>query len=399
MTPFRRPASRHGLIRSLLLAALLTACGGSEQPPATPEAVIAAQPMPTVAPTVTATSTPTLLPPTFTPTAAPPTSTPAPTATPTNTPTPTPTPPHPLTIEWLRQQEYPGSEIVIEETLTPGVNYSRYVVSYRSEGLKIYALLTVPQGEKPAGRWPAIVFNHGYIPPDEYRTTERYVAYVDGFARNGYIVLKPDYRGHGNSQGEARGGYGSPDYTVDVLNAVAAIKAYAETDPDRMGMWGHSMGGHITLRSMVASGDVKAGVIWAGVVASYPDLLARWSRRRGDAAEQGQPTPTPRWPRRWRDDLLSEYGMPAENPQFWASISANTFLDDLSGPIQLHHGTADESVPLEFSATLYGQMQQAGQTVEFYAYEGDNHNISNSFALAMQRSIAFFDTYVKGIAH
>ena len=53
-----------------------------------------------------------------------------------------------------------------------------------------------------------------------------------------------------------------------------------------------------------ASGDVKAGVIWAGVVASYPDLLTRWSRRRGEAAEQSQPTPTPRWSRRWRDDLL-----------------------------------------------------------------------------------------------
>jgi len=64
----------------------------------------------------------------------------------------------------------------------------------------------------------------------------------------------------------------------------------------------------------------------------------------------------------------------------------------------MHHGTADESVPLEFSATLYEQMQRAGQSVEFYAYEGDNHNISNSFSLAMRRSIVFFDTYVKGTA-
>ncbi len=398
MTPFRRSVVKRSLIRFLLLGALLAACGGSGQPSPTPEVHVAARSVPPAVPTATATATRTPLPPTFTPTPAPPTSTPMPTATPTNLPTPTPTPPHPLTIEWLRQQEYPGSEIVIEETLTPGVNYSRYVASYRSEGLKIYALLTVPKGEKPASGWPAIVFNHGYIPPDEYRTTERYVAYVDGFARNGYIVLKPDYRGHGRSEGEATSSYGRPDYTVDVLNAVAAVKAYEAADPDRIGMWGHSMGGHITLRSMVATGDIKAGVIWAGVVASYPDLLTRWSRRSGAAPEQSQPTPTPRWSRRWRDDLLSEYGTPEENPQFWASISANSFLDDLSGPIQLHHGTADESVPLEFSATLYGQIQHAGQTAEFYTYEGDNHDIDNSFSLAMQRSIAFFATYVKGTA-
>jgi len=380
ISSFRGPVVKRSLIRFLLLGALLAACGGSGQPSPTPEVQVAARPAPTAVPTATATSTPAPL----TPTTVPPTS--------------TPTPPHPLTIEWLRHQEYPDSEIVIEETLTSGVNYSRYVASYRSEGLKIYALLTVPKGTRPESGWPAIVFNHGYIPPDEYRTTERYVAYVDGFARNGYIVLKADYRGHGSSEGEATSSYGRPDYTVDVLNAVAAIKAYEAADPDRIGMWGHSMGGHITLRSMVATGDIKAGVIWAGVVASYPDLLTRWSRRRGEAAEQSQPAPTPRWSRRWRDDLLGEYGTPKENPQSWASISANSFLEDLSGPIQLHHGTADESVPLEFSATLYEQMQRAGQSVEFYAYEGDNHNISNSFSLAMQRSIAFFETYVKGTA-
>ena len=88
-------------------------------------------------------------------------------------------------IEHMRQQSYPGSDLTVEETLEPGANYDRYVVSYLSEGNKIYALLTVPQGQMPQSGWPVIIFNHGYIPPAQYRTTERYVAYVDGFARNG----------------------------------------------------------------------------------------------------------------------------------------------------------------------------------------------------------------------
>ncbi len=135
------------------------------------------------------------------------------------------------------------------------------------KALKQYALLTVPQGEPPATGWPAIIFNHGYIPPEVYRTTERYVAYVDGFARNGYVVFRADYRGHGFSEGEARGAYGNPDYTIDVLNGLASVKRLDYVDPDRIGMWGHSMGGYITLRAMVTSPDIKAGVIWAGVVA------------------------------------------------------------------------------------------------------------------------------------
>ncbi len=126
-------------------------------------------PTPTPSPIPTVTSTPT----------ASPTPTLTPTATDTPTPTATPTPQHPLAIELMRQQTYPGSEITIEETLEPGANYDRYIASYLSEGFRIYALLTIPRGQKPESGWPAILFNHGYIPPAQYRTTERYVAYVD----------------------------------------------------------------------------------------------------------------------------------------------------------------------------------------------------------------------------
>ena len=135
--------------------------------------------------------------------------------------------------------------------------------------------MTVPAGPKPATGWPAIIFNHGFIPPAQYRTTERYVAYVDAIARSGYIVFKSDYRGHGSSEGPPEGGYGTPGYTDDVLNALASVKAYKDTDPNRIGIWGHSMGGQLTLRAMVVSKDIKAGVIWGGVVAPYPDIFAR----------------------------------------------------------------------------------------------------------------------------
>lgn len=316
-----------------------------------------------------------------------PTNTPTVTASPSPSPTPTP---HPLTIQALRDRDYPASELVIEETLETGANYHRYLVSYTSDGLKIYALLTIPFGDAPEGGWPAIVFNHGFIPPDIYRTTERYVAYVDGFARNGYVVIKPDYRGHGNSEGQARGGYGSPDYTIDVLHALSALREHPLTDPERIGMWGHSMGGYITLRSMVVSDEIRAGVIWAGVVASYADLLERWNRRRDEPG----PTRTPR-PGSWRLTLIDRYGSPLENPEFWESLSANSYLTDLSGPLQLHHGTADDSVPVEFSRILLEQIRGVGGQVELMEYPGDNHNISSYFSLAIQRSIEFFNLYLK----
>ncbi|MEJ2560940.1 MAG: hypothetical protein P8186_32915 [Anaerolineae bacterium] len=173
----------------LLVLGLLTlsACGGGQRAESalsnavTVEATQALEPAEveeTIGPIVSPTRRPTQIP-TSTPLPSP---TPSPTLTttptPTDTPSPTPTPQHPLMVEYMRQQTYPGSEITIEETLEPGANYDRYIASYLSEGLKIYALLTVPQGEKPESGWPVIIFNHGYIPPAQYRTIERYVAYV-----------------------------------------------------------------------------------------------------------------------------------------------------------------------------------------------------------------------------
>ncbi len=323
---------------------------------------------------------------TLAPSATPlPTATATVTATPTETPTPTP---HPLTMQAMRARDYPGSDLVIEQTLDPGSNYYRYVASYLSDGLKIYGLLTVPYADPPEGGWPAIIFNHGFIPPTEYRTTERYVAYVNALATNGYVVFKPDYRGHGDSEGAASGGYSSPAYTVDVLNALASVQRYPGVDPEKMGMWGHSMGGHLTLRAMVTVESIKVGVIWAGVVGSYQDMLTNWRRNRPFPTTSGRLS-------RIGQELTDTYGTWDENPEFWASISPIDNVADISGPLQLHHGTADGDVPLEFSESLYQAMVAAGKEVEYFTYPDNDHNISQAFSSAMQRTVEFYDRFLK----
>lgn len=300
---------------------------------------------------------------------------------------------NPLSIEYERNKAYPGSDLKIEQTLENGNNYKRYIASYMSDGLKIYGLLSIPITTPPVGGFPAIIFNHGYIPPEEYRTTERYVAYFDAFARDGYIVFKPDYRGNGSSQGQPTGAYFSPGYTTDVMNALKSVEKLREVNKNRMGMWGHSMGGFLTLRALVLTHDIKAAVIWGGVVGSYKDMANDWWSKRNVPSF----TPSNRElqsNRPSRQSFTKKYGEPNDTP-FWNAISADAYLKDITTPIQLHHGLSDETVPPILSQKLYEKLKKIGKPVELLTYEGTDHNISQSFNIAMERSVAFFNTHLK----
>ena len=144
---------------------------------------------------------------------------------------------HPMSIRYLRSQEFSGGDFVIERQLANGTNYKQYIASYRSEGLKVFGLLTVPLADKPEGGFPAILFIHGYIPPKQYSTTGDYPTYQARLARAGFVTFKPDLRGHGDSEGEPVSAHYSEKYVIDTLSALDSLKRYAEVDPLRIGYW------------------------------------------------------------------------------------------------------------------------------------------------------------------
>ncbi|MFN8594866.1 MAG: alpha/beta hydrolase [Anaerolineae bacterium] len=329
-----------------------------------------------------ATNTPTVVP-TFTP-------------TPTSTPMPTPTP-HPLTIDSMRQRSYPGSDITIEQELPRGATYRQYIASYLSDGLKQYGLLTIPVGEKPATGWPAIIFNHGFIPPATYRTTERYVAYVAAIANSGYVVFKPDYRGHGDSEGEASGAYGSPDYVIDVNTRV-------------------DLACPMLIQIISACGDIPGRLHHAPLDGDYEHDQGRcdlgWRRRtisnlfmRPTATptpEGATPAPTPTGPaggrNRWRTELVKIYGTPGRESRILELHQHNSYLGEIN-PLELHiTAKLDTSVPLAASGKRYIRKCRPPTSRLSCSRIGDNHNAFGELqSTAMQRSIQFFDKYVKNI--
>lgn len=303
--------------------------------------------------------------------------------------TPTPFPFMEMTIPYLRQKEY-SSKLGERELVSNNSNYTSYLTSYISEGFKVNAQLTVPKGEEPAGGWPAIVFIHGYIPPSTYQTFGNYSDYVDYLARNGFVVLKIDLRGHGNSEGEAGGGYFSADYINDALNARAALASSGYVNPSKIGLWGHSMAGNVVLRSLAAKPEIPAIVIWAGAVYTYDDM-----QKYGIDDNSYRPPSDQSNSRRRRQELFDKYGEFSSTSEFWKKVPATNYLSDIKGAIQLNHAIDDDVVNIGYSRDLAKILGDNGKTYELNEYPSGGHNINGpSFNSAMQNTVNFFKKYL-----
>lgn len=291
-----------------------------------------------------------------------------------------------LTIPYLRSRSY-SSQLGELKKYSDNANYTTYLTSYDSDGLVINGLLTIPKTDGPH---PAIVFVHGYIAPSAYNTTEKYGDYVNYLARNGFVVFKIDLRGNGESEGEPGGAYYSGDYVIDTLNAYAALERAEFVDPKRIGLWGHSMAGNVTFRSMVAKRDIPAVVIWAGAGYTYRDLL---TYRISDNSYRPPQTSTNLSNRRAK--LRELYGEFDENNEFWQKVAPTNYLGGLNSAIQINHAVDDKVVSIEYSRNLMKVLDSTNIVHELNEYPSGGHNISgNTFSQAMQETVDFYSKHL-----
>jgi dipeptidyl aminopeptidase/acylaminoacyl peptidase len=304
---------------------------------------------------------------------------------PTSQPMATPFPFEELTIPYLRLREYKSSLGEMNK-YQEKANYTSYLTSYDSDGLKVNGLLTIPKGESSGKGFPAVVFVHGYIAPGIYKTTEKYVDYVDYLAKNGFVVFKIDLRGHGDSEGEAGGSYYSGDYVIDTLNAYSALGNAGFVDKEKIYLWGHSMAGNIVFRSLAVKKDIPKVVIWAGAGYTYNDLLAY---KLNDQSYRPPQDNTAR--QRKRQELREKYGEFNENSDFWKQVVPTNYLDGVKTEISLHHAVDDNVVSVEYSRNLNRILDETDIAHELNEYPSGGHNINGlNFTKAMERTVEFY---------
>ena len=271
-------------------------------------------------------------------------------------------------IEQLRQREFKGGEIKIEETVADNVSYTSYIFSYPSDDLTIYGRMNIPKGNGP---FPVIVLNHGYFNQSSYQSGDGTQTMADILAMQDYLTLASDYRGFGKSENDLEGSRGhNPNYAIDILNLIASVPSLDKANQRKIGMWGHSMGGEVSLRTVEATDKIKALALWAPTSGRSSDNASFYGGR-------GSLRPT--------NNLDDDDG-----------TSPIDFLKYISAPISLHQGLSDTEVNPEWSKELNNALKKEGKAVEYFEYEGQDHNFRNlGWDLISERTLDFYSKNLK----
>jgi dipeptidyl aminopeptidase/acylaminoacyl peptidase len=273
----------------------------------------------------------------------------------------------------------------LSDSMPAGVNNADFspvtAVAYpsRLDKKPVPATLMVSKTVDRTKKNPALVWIHGSGSdqnflgwhPGSYRM---YYSLCQYLAQQGYVILTPDYRGSsGFSREWSTGvhmGIGVND-TADVAAGADYLKTLDYVDPNRIGVFGLSYGGFLTLQAMTVDPELwRAGVNVAGVV---------------DWATYGAGYTTPR------------LGTPVQNPEIYKVSAPILHMDKLERPLLVLHGTNDRNVSFADSLRLFDVLIKLGKPFESQIYPGEIHFFRRDIVLrdAWRRIEEFFDRTVK----
>lgn len=304
-----------------------------------------------------------------------------------------------LSISTLRSRTYGGGVIKVTRVVSEDEAFQRVLFEYPSDGLRITGMMLIPRG---AGPFPVVILDHGYFKPSEYKTGDGSVRAAESFARHGYLTLAPDYRCYGGSQCGANPLY--VGYAIDVLNLIGSLSSLSNADTSRIGIWGHSMGGGITIRVLTISGQIKVAALY-GALSSDDEVHYCWL--------YGCPTPAAAPTRESRSVVPLHEADPdfvqgaatavASAPadqwtrlhEIFVKSSPSRYLSFITAPVIIHHGEKDDIVPIDWSVGLAAALEARGLRAPLYTYPGEGHVFAGwGWQLFMARTISFFDEYL-----
>lgn len=308
----------------------------------------------------------------------------------------------PLSIHGLQTRTY-EAQLTHEKELEGTGEWKADLWSYHSDSLKVYALVHTPTSPKPEKGYPILIFGHGFHPDpprygvsaktgNDWRPGDYYRGIPEAYAEEGYLTITPDYRGHNISEGyefTQRSYLASTYYAVDVLHLLSALDALSEVDLESVFFMGHSMGGEVGLKMLLATDKIKAASLWAAVSATTLEQVLFYGKWYGYESEKVT------------DKQMQAFMQPVDSILQVLAISHDLstgdpihYLAELSIPLIIHHATQERSVPYRWSESLAAKLFAEGKSFELYSYQSENHLFQGeNRKKAVSRDVAFFDTF------
>jgi dipeptidyl aminopeptidase/acylaminoacyl peptidase len=302
----------------------------------------------------------------------------------------------PLSIAELRTARF-STSLRSVRALPDGPGFTAQLLAYSSGPLTVYAFVATPVSRSPTSGYPILVANHGTHPdPPRYgftaegvdaRPGDYYRSIPELYAKAGFLVVMPDYRGHNSSEGadDARGGLASAYFTQDVLALLAGVSDLPQGDARNIFMWGHSLGGDVTLRALLATDRVRGASLWSTVGGDIWERAYYYSRyRRREADDESGVAKA-------SVAELQQQIARLGGPYDWEAREPGRHLPHLRTPVILHHAIGDTSAKYDWSERLAGALYVAGVPYVFHTYRGTDHFFQGEARqAAVARDVAFF---------
>lgn len=294
------------------------------------------------------------------------------------------------TFENLKQTDFPSTQISFGDVVDDTDEYTQRLFYFTTpkrpgsdERDKVSGLATIPKKE---GDFPVIVMFRGFIPEESFISGAGTSPSARELAKRGFITLAPDFLGFGQSASPSadpfEGRFQTYTTGLSLLSSLKTLnsgldKEYVGTisaDLKKVGIWGHSNGGHIALSVLAISGIKYPTVLWAPVSKSFPYSILYYTDETDD---QGKGL---------RDALYS-----FEELYNTQSFSPERYYKWIKAPIEINQGTGDQEVPYWWSDELAEILKKYDVDVTYNTYPGANHNMVPYWQDAVNNTIDFYN--------
>lgn len=234
---------------------------------------------------------------------------------------------------------------------------------------KFFGRLLKPPGFDPSRKYPLIVNVYGGPHDQSVRDVWSGMSVDQAFAARGYLVWQMDNRGtsgRGHAFETAVYHHLGEAESEDQNAGVKHLISLGFVDPGRVGVYGWSYGGFMTLRLLLHDGDIFRAGFAGGPVTSWRNYDTIYTER--------------------------YMGLPSENDGGYRASALAPQAARLSGRLMLAHNIEDDNVLFQNTLQFTNALQAAGKQFEMQIYAGRTHGVTGVDARQMNRAMVdFFD--------